>query len=113
MKIEEKISNEVVSGVKNIFGEKLKKVILYGSYARGDYDNQSDIDIMVLADIEQENIPHYRPKIRRISNDIGLENDIFVSVMLDSEKFFSVNMSVSSFYRNVIKEGKVLYNERT
>ena len=110
MSVEEKVANEVLSGVKNIFGEKLKKVILYGSYARGDYDEESDIDIMVLADIERESIREYRPKIRRISNDVGLENDIFVSLMLKNEKFFFVNMPVSNFYRNVMKDGKVLYN---
>jgi len=110
MNVKEKVSNEVVSGVKNIFGEKLKKVILYGSYARDDYDNESDIDIMVLADIERESVRKYRPQILRISNDVGLENDIFVQVMLNSEKYFLVNMPVSNFYRNVINEGKVLYN---
>jgi predicted nucleotidyltransferase len=110
MDVKEKVSNEVVSGVKNIFGEKLKKVILYGSYARGDYDAQSDIDIMVLADIERDKILDYRPQIRRISNDLGLENDVFVSLMLNSEKYFLVNLPVSNFYRNVIKDGKVLYN---
>ena len=34
--------------MKRILGENLKKVILYGSYARGDYTENSDIDIMVL-----------------------------------------------------------------
>jgi len=110
MNIEEKVAQEVVSGVKSVLGEKLKKVILYGSYARGDYDKESDIDIMVLADIERKSVLDYRPQIRKISNRVGLENDIFVSLMLKSENYFRVNIPVSNFYRNIINEGKVLYN---
>ena len=34
-------------GVKNILGKNLRKVILYGSYARGDYNDNSDVDTMV------------------------------------------------------------------
>ena len=34
--------------VKKLLGQKLDKVILYGSYARGDYNEHSDIDIMIL-----------------------------------------------------------------
>ena len=39
---------EYVAKVKDIYAEKLAKVILYGSYARGDYSPESDIDIMIL-----------------------------------------------------------------
>ena len=44
----EGILAEYVAGVKRIFGNHLKTVILYGSYARGDYNDDSDIDIMIL-----------------------------------------------------------------
>ena len=37
-----------------LLGNRLKKAILYGSYARGDYDKNSDIDIMVLTDFDEE-----------------------------------------------------------
>lgn len=33
---------------QKLLGERVKKVILYGSYARGDYNSDSDIDIMIL-----------------------------------------------------------------
>lgn len=39
---------EFARQVKEILGENLVQVILYGSYARGDYQENSDIDIMIL-----------------------------------------------------------------
>ena len=34
--------------VKMILGKSLSKIIVYGSYARGDYREDLDIDIMIL-----------------------------------------------------------------
>ena len=42
---------QFLQGLNKILGKRLKKVILYGSYARGDYNNSSDIDIMILTDL--------------------------------------------------------------
>ena len=42
--------------VKKLLGQKLDKVILYGSYARGDYNEHSDIDIMILTTLTDEEI---------------------------------------------------------
>ncbi|MCL2015606.1 MAG: nucleotidyltransferase domain-containing protein, partial [Defluviitaleaceae bacterium] len=47
------ISKSVYNAAKNVLGDNLHKVYLYGSYARGDYDHESDIDYMVIA-----NLPH-------------------------------------------------------
>ena len=46
-----KIIMQFSGKIKKILGKKLKKVILYGSYARGDYTENSDIDIMVLTSL--------------------------------------------------------------
>ena len=37
--------------VRNVLGEDFKKMIVYGSYARGDYMENSDVDIMVLTSL--------------------------------------------------------------
>jgi predicted nucleotidyltransferase len=44
---------ELRQGLANTYGERLKAVYLFGSYARGDYDESSDVDVMiVLSDYE-------------------------------------------------------------
>ena len=45
------ILKKYVEDVHKIYGERLKSVILYGSYARGDFGPNSDIDIMILVDL--------------------------------------------------------------
>ena len=40
-----------VDEIKKIYGNHLKAVILYGSYARGDFRADSDVDIMILVDL--------------------------------------------------------------
>jgi uncharacterized protein len=42
------ILNEVKECISMIFGTKLKKIILFGSYARNEADDESDIDILLL-----------------------------------------------------------------
>ena len=41
---------------KSIMGDSLKQMILYGSYARGDYGDNSDMDIMVLTELTDDRI---------------------------------------------------------
>lgn len=43
-----RLLSELKQGLIHIYGEQLKAVILYGSYARGDYDAESDIDVLVV-----------------------------------------------------------------
>ena len=40
-----------VKQIRKIFGASLRQIILYGSYARGDYRDNSDMDIMILTSL--------------------------------------------------------------
>ena len=66
----QKIINDFLEKTKQILGNRLKKAILYGSYARGDYNKNSDIDIMLLTDLDEGEIEYYREKISNIAFDI-------------------------------------------
>ena len=88
-----------------IFGNKLKAVILYGSYARGDFDNESDIDLMVLLDMPREQMPEARKKMRRTADRLDMEYGCVISSTFQSYDYFEDYKSVSPFYQNVEKDG--------
>ena len=50
---------EIEANLKKIYGTKLQKIILYGSYARNEQVPGSDLDVMVLLDLEEEEIREY------------------------------------------------------
>ena len=50
-KIMQDLIKQYVEAVKKIYGSHVRQIILYGSYARGDFRPDSDVDIMILVDI--------------------------------------------------------------
>lgn len=113
LNLPERINNavqEFIKGVKEILGERAKKIILYGSYARGDYNDSSDIDIMILTDLNDDEIIEYRNKIWDYAYDIEWDNnfDITLSPLVKNIDKFNYWLEAIPFYMNVQKEGVVL-----
>lgn len=90
---------------KKIYGTALRDVILYGFCARGDFAADSDIDIMVLLDVGQEEIGEARKKIIDVSDQIDLEYDVVLAPVIQSWGLYQQYMEVSGFYQNVGREG--------
>ena len=102
------ILQQFISKVKDVLGNRLKKVILYGSYARGDYDKKSDIDIMILTDLNEEDIERYRDIISDIAFDYELEKGIVISPIIKNIDKYNIRINYIPFYSNVEREGVVL-----
>ena len=104
------IIDEFVKGVYEILGDRVKKIILYGSYARGDYNKSSDIDIMILTDLTDDEIMEYRDKVLDIAYDIEWNNnfDIWLSPLIKNIDKYNKRIDVVPFYMNVQREGVVL-----
>ena len=102
------ISQRVVQAAKDTLGDKLDKVILYGSYARGDYDQESDIDFFILADVPQEEAGDRRSDIRDSIPFIDLEFDITVSLHVTGKAVFDKYINTLPYYINVVREGVIL-----
>ena len=102
------IVNDFLSKIKILLKERLKKVILYGSYARGDYNSSSDIDIMILTDLSDVEIEEYRDIISDIAFDIELNTGYVISPIIRNIDVFNIRTGYIPFYNNVKNEGVVL-----
>ena len=105
------IINEFIDGVKHILGNRVKKIILYGSYARGDYKNNSDVDIMILTDLTDDEIMKFSDKILDYAYDIEYNNnfEVDLSPLVKNVEKYNKRIEVVPFYMNVNKEGVILF----
>ena len=91
--------------VKECFGQNLKSVIVYGSYARGDYDEHSDIDIMILVTLSEDEIKRAENCIFDGAYDLELKYGKSLSPVIKNQEFFEYWSDTLPFYRNVKMEG--------
>jgi predicted nucleotidyltransferase len=87
------------------YGAGIKRVILYGSHARGEATEDSDVDVLVLVN-ESLNPREVEGSLSDLLYDIILEEHELVSVVVVSEEHFE-NYN-SPFTLNVKKEGMVV-----
>ena len=102
------VVTDFLNKVQGLLEKRLKKVILYGSYARGDYNNLSDIDIMILTDFSEAEIEEYRDKISDIAFEIELDTGYVISPIIRNLETFNIRTNYIPFYQNVEQEGVVL-----
>ena len=99
---------EFLEKVKELLKDRFKKAILYGSYARGDYNKNSDVDIMILTDLNFQEIEYYRDLISDIAFDIELEKGIIISPVIKNIDIYNSRAKIIPFYINVQKEGVII-----
>lgn len=87
----------------------VEKIILYGSYARGDHASDSDMDIMIVIDDTQENVKEYRRQFSAVSAAIGMEYDVLLSVLFRDKVSFEDKAKYVPFYQNILNEGVEWY----
>ena len=66
------IMEDFAKNARKILGNSLDSVILYGSYARGDYSEFSDIDVMLLVSLGDEDIKKISDQISDLAFDVSI-----------------------------------------
>lgn len=95
-------------GTREILKSNLSKLIVYGSYARGDYKENSDIDVMILTPLSKEEIEKIENDIFNLAFDLELESGIVINPVLENETHYKYWLGALPFYNNVEREGIVI-----
>jgi len=83
------------------------QIILFGSYARGDYTDKSDIDLLII----KKDLKNGR-EINNILYRAFFDNKIDVPIDLisvDYNKYNELNNTIGYIYKTIKEEGKILY----
>ncbi len=101
MKIKELIE-EFKKEIENLYGKRLKQIILYGSHARGDFTEDSDIDLLII--LKDKVIPGKEiDRMIDIITEINLKYGVLISVYPVSERDYK--KVKSPLLLNVRREG--------
>ena len=93
---------ELKQGLMGLYGDRLKTVYLFGSYARGDYDESSDLDVMIVLSDYQS----YGAEIDRtgeLTSQLSLKYGMSISRVIVKEVQW--HQSDTPLLRNVRAEG--------
>lgn len=92
--------------LSKILNSHIKKAILYGSYARGDFDKDSDIDIMILVDLDD--FKTCEDKIIDLTYDFNLEHGVEIKPVVQNISHFEHWKNAYIFYNNISREGVLI-----
>lgn len=94
--------------VKKILGTNLSKIILYGSYARGEQRDNSDVDFMILTTLTEDEIEKIEPILYDLAFEFELNYCIDISVIVKNEEHYHYWLGALPFYNNIEREGVVI-----
>ncbi len=101
-----KITNRIAAYYKKIYGEDIVDIFLYGSYARGDFTEDSDIDIVAVVRGERTELQEKLKSMWDFSAEVGLENDVVVSPTVIPYDEYIEYKNALPYYRNIAEEGR-------
>jgi predicted nucleotidyltransferase len=103
-------SEKVEAAVRKIIEiSRPVKLILFGSYVRGEMNANSDLDVLVVARDGIESARKESVRIRRALRGISMPMDILV---VPQSKFEDLKDVPGLVYREALRRGKVVYESR-
>lgn len=99
------IIQDFAKNVRELLGDSLDSVIVYGSYARGDYSELSDVDVMILVSLTENQIKEIFNRISDFAFEYLMEYGIDISPVIINMDHFNYWADNLPYYRNVRDEG--------
>ncbi len=99
----EQIALELRHNLEKRFPNFVKKVILYGSQARGDANKHSDIDILVILSCKVN--WQITDQIYEECFELNLKYDVWIDISVLSEEDMNSIRGIQPFVQNALTEG--------
>lgn len=98
---------EIEKRIRESFGTNVEKIILFGSYARGDYSNESDVDILVIVD--DADLYKYRKTRAKLITHFYEDYELQLSIRIVDRVIFNRFKHDSPFFSNAALQGINIY----
>lgn len=109
---EKLIDNVIADFLKMIqerIGEDVIQCRLFGSCARGDYDNDSDIDIILLTNCDRKESEKYTDVLIDIVTELAMKYFVVVNTVCVPYIEYEEKKSWYDFFINIEEEGRIIY----
>jgi predicted nucleotidyltransferase len=100
------LSQDVKQVLTDLYGDRLDRVVLFGSYARGDFHSESDVDYLVVLRDETVNSAKEIRLMVDVTYDLCDKYDALVAVK--PATLIKYQQSPLPFYENVRREGHLI-----
>lgn len=111
-RIIEKVKEEVPALVQKLMQDDLIEIILYGSCARGDYTEDSDVDIALIVKSDRIEAKKYVSGLTEIATEFAMKYFAVVNFVCLPYQEFSEKKDWYMYFQSIEKEGQVLYGAR-
>jgi predicted nucleotidyltransferase len=96
------ILDKLRAGLEAIYGPRLKQVLLFGSYARGEAEDGSDIDVAIVLE-GLDNVPAERDRTGDLSYELSFDNDLVIQTIFLQPR--DVERPGQPLHMNIQREG--------
>ena len=96
---------QIRESLERIFPQEQFDVILFGSYARNDADDGSDIDVMFLVDSSRQAIQEKQWQIGEAAAKVLMDFGVVISPIVENRAYYHDNINLLPFFMNVQQEG--------
>jgi predicted nucleotidyltransferase len=105
----EKVKSECVPMVRKALGDDLCNIILYGSCARGDFNEDSDIDIALLTRCDRIESERYGYVLAQIATEFALKYFAIVNFVCLPKEEYDEKKGWYPYFKNIDCEGVMIY----
>lgn len=99
------ILHQMTEIYQSVYGDSIVRLILYGSYARGDNQADSDVDIAAIVQGERGDLQKRLKRVWDVSSELELEYGTILSPVVIPFDEFERYKNDLPYYRNIQKEG--------